>query len=55
MYSLQKYIGGTAVCMKILMMATKGCAQLTSNYTYFSDSCISGMKTAEEAMAEVVD
>ena len=53
--NIRKYLRGTSECMKILMMATKGCAQLTSNDTYFSDSCISGMKTAEEAMAEGVD
>ena len=29
----QKYPGGTAVCMKRLPIATKGCGQLTSNYT----------------------
>ena len=36
-------------------MATKGCDQLTSNDTYFSDSWFSGVKTAEKAMAEGVD
>ena len=36
--TFQKDIGGTAVCMKRLMMATKGCGQLTSNGTYFYDS-----------------
>ena len=41
--------------MEILMMPTKGCGQLTSNTTYFSDSCFSGIKTAEEAMALVVN
>ena len=25
----QKYLGGTAACMKRLMMATKGCGKLT--------------------------
>ena len=35
-------------------MATKGCAQMTSNYTYFYDSFSSGVKTSEEEMAEVV-
>ena len=53
--TFQKYIGGTAACMKRLMMATKGCGQLTPNGTYFSDSCFSGVNTAEEAMDEIVD
>ena len=34
----QKYLGGTASCMKRLAIATKGCVQLASNDTYFSDS-----------------
>ena len=46
----QKYTGGTAVCMKILAMATKRCGQLTSNGTYFAYSCFSSVKTAEEAI-----
>ena len=37
------------------MIATKGCVQMTSNYTYFSDSWFSGAKKSEEDMAEVVD
>ena len=37
------------------MMATKGCGQLTSNYTKFSDSQFIVVKTAEGGMAEVVD
>ena len=41
--------------MKRLMVDTKGCDQLTSNDTYFSDRIFSGLKTAEEVMAEVVD
>ena len=36
-------------------MATKGCDQLTSNHTYFFDNWFSGLKTAEEAMADGVD
>ena len=51
----QQYIGGNAVCTKIIMMSTKGCGQLTSNDNYFSDSWFSGVKTAEEAMAKGVD
>ena len=53
--NFQKYIGGTAACMKRLMMVTKGCGQLTSNDTYFANSWFSGVKMAEEAMAEGVD
>ena len=51
----QKYLGSTATFMRRLIMATKGCGQLTSNDTYFSDSWFSSVKTAEEAMAEGVD
>ena len=40
---------------KIIMMSTKGCDQLASNDNYFADSWFSGVKTAEEAMAEGVD
>ena len=40
--TFQKYIGVTAVCMKRLIMAKKGCGQLTSNDTYFSDIWFSG-------------
>ena len=36
-------------------MDKKGCFQLTSNDTYFSDMCFSGVSNSEEAMAEVVD
>ena len=51
----QQRIRGTAVCTKILMITKTGCGQLTSNYTYFSDSWFSEVKTAEEKMAEGVD
>ena len=51
----QQKIRGTAACMKRPMMATKGCGQLTSNDTYFSDIWFSGVKTAEEVMSKVVD
>ena len=40
--------------MKILTMVTKGCGQLASNDTYFSDSWFCGVKTSEEAMNEGV-
>ena len=50
----QKYIRGTAKCMKILSIATKGCVQLTSNDTYFANIWFGSLKTAEEGMfAEV--
>ena len=51
----QQQIGRTAACMKRLTMATKGCGQLTPNYTYFADSWFSGVKTDEEDKAERVD
>ena len=41
--------------MKRLMVDTKGCDQLMSNDNYFADRIFSGLKTAEELMAEVVD
>ena len=41
----QQQIGRTVACMKRLMMATKGCDQLTSNETYFYDIWFSGVKT----------
>ena len=40
--------------MKIPMMATKECGQLTSNDTYFADSWFSGVKAADDAMTEGV-
>ena len=51
----QQEIGGTAVWMKKLMMATKGCIQLVSNYTRFADNWFSGVKMSEVEMAEGVD
>ena len=51
----QSVLGGTAACMKRLAIATKGCGQLTSNDTYFSDSWFSYVKTAEEMAAAGVD
>ena len=41
--------------MKILAIANKGCGQMISNETYFSYSWFSSVKTADEAMAAVVD
>ena len=51
----QKYLEGTTACIKRLPMDTKGCEKLTSNDTYFDDSWFSGVKMAEEAIAEGVD
>ena len=51
----QEYLGGNTVCMKRLAIATKGCDQLTSNDTYFTDIWFSSVKTAEENMAAGVD
>ena len=51
----QHNIRGSGGCMERLMMATKGCVQLTSYETYFSDIQFSGAKTAEEASTEGVD
>ena len=51
----QQKTGGTVACMKRLMMTKKGCGQLMQNDTYFADSWFSGVKMAEEAMAEGVD
>ena len=44
----QDYIGGTAALVEIVMKTTKGCIQLSSNYTFFSDSWFRGVKTTEE-------
>ena len=51
----QSVLGGNAVCMKRLDIATKGCGQLTSNDTYFSNSWFSSVKTAEEMADAGVD
>ena len=51
----QQQIGGTTEFMKRLMVATKGCSQLTSNDTYFADSWFSVLMMAEELMVEKVD
>ena len=50
-FIFQKYFGDNAACMKRLMMAKKGCGQLTSNDTYFYDIWFSGVNMGEEAMA----
>ena len=53
--TFQKYIGGTASCMKRLIMDKKVCGQLVSNDTYFYYIWFGVLKTAEEKMAEGVD
>ena len=50
----QQEMIGTEAFMKRTTMYIKRCGQLTSNYTYFADNWLSGMKTSEEAMAEGV-
>ena len=37
--------------MKRLAISTKGCGQLTSNDTYFSDLCFGFVKNAEDMAA----
>ena len=44
----QQHIGGMADCMNIIMKATKGCGQISSNYTFFSIRWLCGVKTAKE-------
>ena len=51
----QSVLGGTDVCMKRMAIATKGCGQLTSTNTYFSDRWFSSVKTSEEMAAAGVD
>ena len=51
----QQQIVGAASCMTIIMKYTKGCGQLSSNYTFFADIWFSGLKTAEEENSEGVD
>ena len=53
--TFQKYVGGTVARMKIRMMDTKGCGQLTSNDTYVSFIWSSGEKMNKEDMDEGVD
>ena len=43
----QSILGGTTKCMKRLAISTKGCGQLTSNDTYFSNRWFSSVKTAK--------
>ena len=53
--NFQKYLGSNTVYIKTLYIANKGCGQLTSNDTYFSDKWFSYVKSDEEAMAAGVD
>ena len=53
--TFQSELGRTAACMKRLAIATKGCGQLTSNNTCFSDSCFISVKIAEEMAASGVN
>ena len=53
--TFQKYLGGTVARMKIRMIYTKGCGQLTSNDTYSSFICSSREKTNKEDMDEGLD
>ena len=46
-----KYLGGTAVCIRRIMMDIKGCDELTSIDTHFYDNWSIGVKMAEEVMA----
>ena len=55
MSELQKNLRETNACMKRIAMDTKGCVQLTSNDTHFSDSWFSGVETDQDAMAAGVD
>ena len=50
----QQDIRGTADCTNRIMKDTKGCGQLSSNASFFSDSWFSGLKTAEEVNSEGV-
>ena len=44
----QKEIRVAVDCKKIKMKDAKGCRQLSSNYTFFSDIWFSGVNTSEE-------
>ena len=43
-FSFQQQIRKEADCMKRIMRATKGCGQLSSNYTFFADICLRVVK-----------
>ena len=50
----QQNIGETAECIKGINNSGKGCGQLSSNDTLFSDSLFRGVKKLEEKNAEGV-
>ena len=41
----QNDVGGAISCTKIIMKYTKGCIQLSSNYTLFANIWFGGFKT----------
>ena len=45
----------TGAYVKRIIRSTKGCGQMSSNYTYFSDVWFIVLKTSEEAISEGVD
>ena len=45
------FLRGTASCMNIIAIATKGGGQMKSNYTYFADSRFSSVKTSEKEIS----
>ena len=51
----QHFLRDNTACMKRLAIATKGCGQLKSSDTYFSDIWFSFVKSAEEMAAAGVD
>ena len=51
----QHNIVGTAASMKRIMKSTKGCGQMQSNDTFFSDISYSIVKTEEGAMTEAIN
>ena len=50
----QQQIGGTHSFMNRITKSAKGCVQLSSNDTLFSDIWFSGLKTEDEANEEEV-
>ena len=52
---IPNFLGVTIACKKRLDIATKGCGQLLSNDTYFSDSWFISVKTDEQMAAAGVN
>ena len=52
---LQRDITGTASYIKIIMKDTKGSGKISSNNTFFDDSCFRSFKMTDEAKTEGVD